>query len=49
VTEGGRGYWIQSYTSNDEAWVSEVYDAAWFASVLATVELRPQDAVDAAG
>ena len=30
VTEGGRGYWLQLYTSTDQAWLKEVYDSAWF-------------------
>jgi hypothetical protein len=39
-----RGYWIQLYTG-DEA---PAFDAtAWFAEVLATVQLHPDDAIDA--
>ena len=47
VTDGGRGYFILLYTSGDEAWIGEVHDDAWFASVLATMKLHPEDAVDA--
>jgi hypothetical protein len=46
VTEGGRGYWVMLYTSGDEAWIGDTYDAAYFASVLATMDLIPEDAVD---
>jgi hypothetical protein len=48
VTEGGRGYWIMLYTSNDGPWLGEANEVAWFESVLATMELHPEDAVDAA-
>jgi hypothetical protein len=47
VTEGGRGYWIMLYTSNDGPWLGEANEVAWFESVLATMELHPEDAVDA--
>ena len=43
VTTGGRGYWIQLYTSDS---ASDAYDLAWFEEVLATVQLHPEDAVD---
>ena len=46
VTSNGRGYLIWLYTSGDEAWLSVTYDRAWFEDVLATVQLRPEDAVD---
>ena len=46
VTTAGRGYWIQLYTSGDEAWISVAYDRAWFQDFLATVQLQPEDAVD---
>jgi len=42
----GRGYMIALYTSGDEGWLDSVYDRAWFKDILATVDLRPQDAVD---
>lgn len=44
VTTAGRGYWIQLYTSGDLP--LDAYDRAWFEEVLATVQLRPKDAVD---
>lgn len=47
VTEGGRGYFVLLYTSGDEVWIGEVYDDEMFASILATMELQPEDAVDA--
>jgi hypothetical protein len=48
VTDGGRGYLVGLYVSADDPRHAEVYDEAWFASVLATMELRPEDAVDTA-
>jgi hypothetical protein len=48
VTSDGRGYLIVLYTSGDEAWLSATYDRAWFEDVLATFQLRPEDAVDVA-
>lgn len=39
---GDRGYSIRLYTSGDEAWLSDVYDRAWFDTVLATVRLPAQ-------
>lgn len=48
VTDGGRGYWILAYTSGDQLWLEDAYDDAWFASVLATMELHPEDASDEA-
>ncbi len=47
VTDGGRGYFVKLYTSGDEAWIGEVYDDEAFTSILATMELQPEDAVDA--
>ena len=41
-----RGYTIRLYTSDDDAWVAEMYDQAWFRTVLDTVQLAPEDAVD---
>ncbi|HLA16602.1 MAG TPA: hypothetical protein VJZ72_06835 [Candidatus Limnocylindrales bacterium] len=46
VSTGGRGYVFRLYTSGDEGWLDSVYDRAWFEEVLATVDLRPTDAVD---
>jgi hypothetical protein len=48
VSTGDRGYAIRLYLSDDEAWLDDVYDRAWFNEVLDTVDLRPEDAVDAA-
>ncbi|HEY8168540.1 MAG TPA: hypothetical protein VIF84_07490 [Candidatus Limnocylindrales bacterium] len=48
VSTGGRGYMILLYTSGDEGWLESVYDRAWFEDILATVDLRPEDAVDTA-
>lgn len=49
VTASDRGYYVLLYVSADDPRDAQVYDAAWFASVLATMELHPEDAVDAAG
>ena len=46
VAKGDRGYLILLRVSGDEPWLAPVYDRAWFESVLATVHLRPEDAVD---
>jgi hypothetical protein len=46
VSTGGRGYAIYLYTSGDEGWLDQVYDRAWFETVLATVQLRPEDAIN---
>jgi hypothetical protein len=43
-----RGYFIRLYTSGDEPWLAGYYDQAWFRSVLDTVQLHPEDAVDTA-
>ena len=48
VTTDGRGYWISLRASDDDPSVVAPYDRAWFESVLATVQLRPDDAVDVA-
>ena len=42
VATGGRGYQIRLYDSNDAG----AYTRAWFEELLATVDLRPEDAVD---
>jgi hypothetical protein len=47
VTSGGRGYVIRLYTSGDEGWIDSVYTNAWFDRLLASVDLRPQDAIAA--
>ena len=46
VTTAGRGYWIQLFTSGDDPVAVAPYDRAWFEELLATVQLRPEDAVD---
>ena len=46
VTDGGRGYLVTLYTSGDDPAYVAPYDDAWFASVLATMRLHPEDAVD---
>lgn len=48
VTTEGRGYFIRLYTSGDEPSLSITYGRAWFEEVLATVQLHPEQAVDAA-
>jgi hypothetical protein len=45
VTSASRGYWIQIYTGDG---APATYDSAWFEEVLATVQLLPEDALDAA-
>jgi hypothetical protein len=47
VTTAGRGYWIQLYTSSDDSAAVAPYDRTWFEEVLATIDLAPEDAVDA--
>jgi hypothetical protein len=46
VTVGGRGYFIHLSASSDNPSAVASYDRAWFESVLATVQLNPEDAVD---
>jgi hypothetical protein len=48
VSTAGRGYRIRLYTSGDYPPAGAPYDRAWFEEVLATVQLRPEDAVDVA-
>ena len=45
VATADRGYWIQLYTGSS---APVTYDQAWFEEVLGTVQLHPEDAVDAA-
>ena len=47
VSVGDRGYAFMLYTSSDDPSVPRVYDRAWFETVLESVQLQPQDAVDA--
>jgi hypothetical protein len=49
VTRAGRGYEIGLYTPlSGERQTYPPYDRAWFEEVLATVQVHPEDAVDAA-
>jgi hypothetical protein len=48
VTTAGRGYTIELFRSNDDPAAVAPYDRAWFEEVLATIQLQPGDAVDAA-
>jgi hypothetical protein len=43
---GGRAYMIRLYTSGDEGWLERYYDQEWFKTVLETVQLDPEAAVD---
>jgi len=47
VTTAGRGYAVMRYTSGDEAWLEDAFDDTWFASILDTMQLHPEDATDA--
>jgi hypothetical protein len=46
VASGGRGYWIQLYTSGDDPDAVAPYDREWFEEVLVTLQLQPEEAVD---
>jgi hypothetical protein len=48
VTIDGRGYWISVRKSDGNPAAVAPYDRAWFEEVLATVQLNPEAAVDAA-
>ena len=48
VSLDGRGYLVVLYTSGDEAWLADVYNRAWFEQLLATIDLRPEDAASPA-
>jgi len=48
VTTASRGYWIILRASQDDPSAVAAYDRAWFEEVLATVQLQPEDALDAA-
>jgi hypothetical protein len=48
LATSGRGYFFWLYTGNDDPSLADVYDRAWFEGVLATVQLQPENAVDAA-
>jgi hypothetical protein len=47
VTTAGRGYHIDLWMAADDRDLVAQYDRAWFEEVLATVQLQPEDAVDA--
>ena len=48
VTIDGRGYFVWLYTpTTNEGLLFAPYDRAWFEQLLATVDLRPEDAIDA--
>ena len=47
VSSGGRGYWLALYLSGDDADLRAFDARAWFDELLATVDLRPEDALDA--
>jgi len=49
ISVADRGYFIRLYTSNDQSWLGDHYDQAWFKGLLETVHLRPSDAVDGPG
>lgn len=46
-TVADRGYYLRLYTSDDEPWLADAYDVAWFQTVLDSVKLDPGKAVDA--
>lgn len=46
---GGRGYFVRSYTGSELTPAdATAYDETWFRSVLATLQLHPENAVDTA-
>jgi hypothetical protein len=45
ITTAGRGYWIQLYTGSE---APEIDAPALFRTVLGTVQLHPEDAIDTA-
>jgi hypothetical protein len=47
ITTDTRGYLIRLVVSADEPELAETYDWGWLAAELETVDLRPEDAVDA--
>lgn len=47
TSAGDRGYLITLYTSGDDPAAVAGYDQAYFRQILATVQLMPEDAVDA--
>ncbi len=48
TTAGDRGYFVRAYTGSELTAADEkAYDETWFRGILATLRLRPQDALDA--
>ena len=47
VAAGDRGYIVLLYVSGDDPAVAAVYDREYFAAILATLQLTPEEAVDA--
>jgi hypothetical protein len=47
IQTDSRGYLIRLVASSDEPGLAETYDWDWLVPVLATVDLRPEEAVDA--
>ena len=48
ASAGGRGYLMNLYTSGDDPSAVAAYDQAFFREVIATLQLRPEDAIDTA-
>jgi hypothetical protein len=48
VSAGDRGYLILLYVSGDDPRDAAIYDQEYFKEILATVQVRPEDAVDEA-
>ena len=46
VSVEDRGYLVMLYRSADDPGLEALYDRTWFEQLLATVDLRPEDAVD---
>jgi hypothetical protein len=46
VARDGRGYLFALYTSSDDADLQSFDGQVWFDEILATVQLRPEDAID---
>jgi hypothetical protein len=48
IWAGDRGYVIVLYTSGDDPAAVAAYDQAYFDDILATMQLKPEDAIDTA-
>lgn len=46
VSAGDRGYIVLLYVSGDDPGDADTYDQDWFEQVIATMQVRPEDAVD---